>query len=300
MAKLWMTTGREVENRPKYNIFEELKVPQKLWVEKESRKIGVESGKLWGFCNELGFILMAVEGFQQRSNGFRFAKTTAEKYPDNIIFPLQSNYSYSPSQVHLIGHSLGTHVAGEAGRKTPGLGRITDRTWGPGPQVLSPVAPGHDTRLPSLELAPRSLSPWLWQSWLESAQNILGSSSEAYLCGRGGSGFLPSASSTLSAFLPSRSMFSVGVVLLAGLGTQEDAEQDWDEHEQTQLRRIHVVTPFPLLWNQGQKRTQKFHCLRWQKKYRHHHTKSILLTQAKLLNHNNKLHQCNIIIMKLI
>lgn len=46
MAKLWMTTGREVENRPKYNIFEELKVPQKLWVEKESRKIGVESGKL--------------------------------------------------------------------------------------------------------------------------------------------------------------------------------------------------------------------------------------------------------------
>ena len=61
---------------------------------------------------------MAVEGFQQRSNGFRFAKTTAEKYPDNIIFPLQSNYSYSPSQVHLIGHSLGTHVAGEAGRKT--------------------------------------------------------------------------------------------------------------------------------------------------------------------------------------
>lgn len=48
---------------------------------------------------------MAVEGFQQRNNGFRFAKTTAEKYPDNTIFPLKLNYSYLP--FHLIGHSLG-------------------------------------------------------------------------------------------------------------------------------------------------------------------------------------------------
>ena len=80
-------------------------------------------------------------------------KTTAEKYPDSTIFPFQSNHSYSPSQVHLLGHSLGAHAAGEAGRKTPGLGRITGETRGPGPQVLSPVAPGHAVPLAVAELA---------------------------------------------------------------------------------------------------------------------------------------------------
>ncbi|KAG8517421.1 Inactive pancreatic lipase-related protein 1 [Galemys pyrenaicus] len=42
-----------------------------------------------------------------------------------MLSMLSTNYSYSPSQVHIIGHSLGAHGAGEAGSRTPGLSRIT-------------------------------------------------------------------------------------------------------------------------------------------------------------------------------
>ncbi|XP_033617288.1 pancreatic triacylglycerol lipase isoform X2 [Fukomys damarensis] len=39
---------------------------------------------------------------------------------------LKSEFGYSPSNVHVIGHSLGSHAAGEAGRRTNGtIGRIT-------------------------------------------------------------------------------------------------------------------------------------------------------------------------------
>nr|XP_021392939.1 inactive pancreatic lipase-related protein 1-like [Lonchura striata domestica] len=38
---------------------------------------------------------------------------------------LMDEFGYSPADVHIIGHSLGAHVAGEAGRRRPGIGRIT-------------------------------------------------------------------------------------------------------------------------------------------------------------------------------
>ncbi|KAF4791209.1 hypothetical protein TURU_132941 [Turdus rufiventris] len=38
---------------------------------------------------------------------------------------LEKDYGYSPANIHFIGHSLGAHVAGEAGRRKPGIGRIT-------------------------------------------------------------------------------------------------------------------------------------------------------------------------------
>ncbi|XP_042314423.1 LOW QUALITY PROTEIN: pancreatic lipase-related protein 2-like [Sceloporus undulatus] len=38
---------------------------------------------------------------------------------------LERNCGYSPSNVHIIGHSLGAHAGGEAGRRKPGLSRIT-------------------------------------------------------------------------------------------------------------------------------------------------------------------------------
>uniref|UniRef100_H0VNP7 Triacylglycerol lipase n=1 Tax=Cavia porcellus TaxID=10141 RepID=H0VNP7_CAVPO len=43
-----------------------------------------------------------------------------------LINFLQSQLDYPPSSVHIIGHSLGSHAAGEAGRRTNGaIGRIT-------------------------------------------------------------------------------------------------------------------------------------------------------------------------------
>ncbi|XP_069719639.1 pancreatic lipase-related protein 2-like isoform X2 [Phaenicophaeus curvirostris] len=38
---------------------------------------------------------------------------------------LERDYGYSPANIHFIGHSLGAHAAGEAGRRKPGIGRIT-------------------------------------------------------------------------------------------------------------------------------------------------------------------------------
>ncbi|KAM8806087.1 pancreatic lipase-related protein 2-like [Eudromia elegans] len=42
-----------------------------------------------------------------------------------LVNLLEKEYGYSPAKIHLIGHSLGAHAAGEAGRRKPGIGRIT-------------------------------------------------------------------------------------------------------------------------------------------------------------------------------
>ncbi|XP_040847712.1 pancreatic triacylglycerol lipase-like isoform X2 [Ochotona curzoniae] len=43
-----------------------------------------------------------------------------------LISTLQSALGYSPANIHIIGHSLGSHIAGEAGKRTNGaVGRIT-------------------------------------------------------------------------------------------------------------------------------------------------------------------------------
>ncbi|XP_075704562.1 pancreatic lipase-related protein 2-like [Rhinoderma darwinii] len=42
-----------------------------------------------------------------------------------LIKRWQTELGYPPSRVHIIGHSLGAHAAGEAGRRQPGIRRIT-------------------------------------------------------------------------------------------------------------------------------------------------------------------------------
>lgn len=42
-----------------------------------------------------------------------------------FINVLQDKFDYFPSNIHLIGHSLGAHAAGEAGKRRPGISRIT-------------------------------------------------------------------------------------------------------------------------------------------------------------------------------
>eukprot|EP00061_Rhincodon_typus_P018402 g47560.t1 len=56
-----------------------------------------------------------------------------------------SYYNYTVSDVYLVGHSLGAHAAGEAGKRTPGISRITG---------LDPVEPYFQNTPPEVRLDP--------------------------------------------------------------------------------------------------------------------------------------------------
>ncbi|KAM9324599.1 pancreatic lipase-related protein 2-like [Gastrophryne carolinensis] len=59
--------------------------------------------------------------YTQASNNVRVVGAEVAYFVDI----LSKNFAYSPANVHLIGHSLGAHAAGEAGKRKSGIGRIT-------------------------------------------------------------------------------------------------------------------------------------------------------------------------------
>ncbi|XP_042674679.1 pancreatic triacylglycerol lipase-like [Centrocercus urophasianus] len=59
--------------------------------------------------------------YSQASNNIRVVGAEIAYFINVLI----DQYSYSAANVHIIGHSLGAHVAGEAGKRRPGIGRIT-------------------------------------------------------------------------------------------------------------------------------------------------------------------------------
>ncbi|KAE8589465.1 hypothetical protein XENTR_v10017572, partial [Xenopus tropicalis] len=63
----------------------------------------------------------------------------------SFIGYLSKNYDYSPSMIHIIGHSLGAHVAGEAGKRVPGIARISG---------LDPAGPLFQNTPPEVRLDP--------------------------------------------------------------------------------------------------------------------------------------------------
>ncbi|XP_010713079.1 inactive pancreatic lipase-related protein 1-like isoform X2 [Meleagris gallopavo] len=61
--------------------------------------------------------------YSQASNNVRVVGAEIAYFVNVLI----DQYSYSAANVHIIGHSLGAHVAGEAGKRRPGIGRITGK-----------------------------------------------------------------------------------------------------------------------------------------------------------------------------
>ncbi|XP_063290901.1 pancreatic lipase-related protein 2-like [Pelobates fuscus] len=59
--------------------------------------------------------------YTQASNNVRVVGAVVAHFIDTLV----NNFGYSPSQIHVIGHSLGAHASGEVGKRRPGIGRIT-------------------------------------------------------------------------------------------------------------------------------------------------------------------------------
>ncbi|OCT71287.1 hypothetical protein XELAEV_18034265mg [Xenopus laevis] len=59
--------------------------------------------------------------YSQASNNVRVVGAEVAYF----VKTLQNDFAYSPANVHLIGHSLGAHAAGEAGKRQRGIARIS-------------------------------------------------------------------------------------------------------------------------------------------------------------------------------
>ncbi|XP_062989326.1 pancreatic lipase-related protein 2-like [Elgaria multicarinata webbii] len=94
---------------------------------------GYESTGKYGWVVDLCLVLLGVEDINCIAVDWEDgAKCTYFIAASNIrvlgavtaylIHNFMKMYQYSPSQIHLIGHSLGAHTAGEAGRRLRGIG----------------------------------------------------------------------------------------------------------------------------------------------------------------------------------
>ncbi|KAM9324598.1 pancreatic triacylglycerol lipase-like [Gastrophryne carolinensis] len=74
-----------------------------------------------GNCIAVDWSKGANAQYSQAANNIRVVGAEISNFIDVLL----SNLSYSPANIHLIGHSLGAHAAGEAGKRRSGIARIT-------------------------------------------------------------------------------------------------------------------------------------------------------------------------------